>query len=179
RLVDLRVGADPVVLGADVDVHVGVGAVVLDAPADVGEPEGVLRLGGEAPVHQGVAGGGADDAAPRPLAHDRPEAGQLEAVGEDVFVGPGVLVGYGHQRPGRVVGLVAVVLAPAADVVADAAPGQLLQHQLAVVAAAVEADVDDQRLALHLGQVGAVELGVAPGAHVGEVDVADPALGRL
>src|SRR5205814_9264896 len=68
---------------------------------------------------------------------------------------------------------------PAADVVADAAPGQLLQDELADVAAAVEADVDDERLVLHLGQVRAVELGVAPGPHVGHVDVADPAFRHL
>jgi hypothetical protein len=151
RLVELGVAALDVILRADVDLDIGIRAVVLHAPPDIGEPEGVFRLGGEAPVDQGVAGRNSDHATPGSLPHHGAEAEQLEAVGEDVAIGAGVLVGDGHQRPGRGVGRVGLRFAPAADVVPDAPPGELLQHELADVPASVEPDVDDEGVAFHLG----------------------------
>ena len=46
------------------------------------------------------------------------------------------------------------------------------------MAAAVEADVDDEPVAVHLREVVAVELREAARPHVRDVDVADPALRR-
>ena len=47
------------------------------------------------------------------------------------------------------------------------------------MSAAVVADVDDQRVAVELGQIAAVELGEPPRSHVGDVDVADAAAGAV
>ena len=66
-----------------------------------------------------------------------------------------------------------------AVVPAPTVPGELLQHQLGGVAAAVVPHVDDQapRAATSRMQV-AVQLGPAVGDHVRDVQVADPAAGR-
>ena len=57
--------------------------------------------------------------------------------------------------------------------------GELLQHQLRGVPAAVVPDVDDQALAGDLEDEVAVQLGPAVGDHVRDVQVADPAAGQL
>ena len=131
------------------------------------------------PSTSSVARPDADDAAPGARAHQRADAHQLEAVREDVAVAAGVFVGQRHHRAGgRFLG-VGRGAAPARHVVGDALARHLLQQQLRDMAAAVVAQVDDQRVAVAFGAEVAVELGEAVGHHVGQVQVADAPGGLL
>ena len=111
---------------------------------DIGEPVTELRLGGDGPIDQRLLGPDPHDSSPGSHADQRTQAEHLEGVGEDVTVGPGVLVGQAHHRPGRRIVGDRLRQPPTGDLVADSPSHQLLDQQLADVAAAVEANVDHQ-----------------------------------
>ena len=179
RLGHLRVVAVAHVVRGDVDVVVGIGSVVLHGPADVDEPEREFRLGRDRAVDQAMVGVDADDAAPGPLPDQRAEAVEFEAVAEDVAVGARELVGERDHRAADGLGRIGHRRAPARDVVADAFARQFLEQERRDVAAAIIPHVDDQRVAIELGEIPAMELREAPGTHVGNVQVADAAVGAL
>ena len=117
----------------------------------------------------------ADHAAPGALADELADAHQLEAVAEDVAVGPRLFIGQRDHGTRR--GLVGIAgrLAPAQQVPGDALAGDLLQQQLRDMAAAVVADIDDEPVAIALGGEVAVKLGEARAHHVGQMEVAHAA----
>src|SRR5690606_3431119 len=99
--------------------------------------------------------------------------------GDHVAVGAGRLVGQRHHRPARGVGGVRHRLGVAGEVPAEDGAGQFLDDEFADVAAGVAAHVHDEGGPGHLHAQVAVELGPAGAAHVGDVQVAAPAVAQL
>src|SRR6202044_255519 len=98
-------------------------------------------------------------------------------AGHDAPVRACELVGQGDQRAARGVVRVTVGTQPARYLPAGDPARELLDDELRGMAAPVAADVDDQRLAAHLGPQVAVEVRPALPHHVGHVQVADLAVG--
>jgi len=107
--------------------------------------------------------------------HHRPEMEDLDGRGDDVAVRPGELISECHHGPARRVPAGRwLAAARAATSQADHPPGELLHHELGDMAAAVAADVHDQRVPGHLAAQIAVEVGPAFADHVRNVQVTDP-----
>ena len=143
------------------------------------EPEGELGLAGHRAIDKAMPGPDADHSAPAAHADERSQAQLAPGVGEDVAVAAAVLVGEGDHGPARCLERVGDGGADARDVVAEPAAGQLLDEEARDAAAAVEAGVDDEALAVVLEQEASVELAEALGPHVRDVDVAEAAAAGL
>src|SRR5580704_4387159 len=121
----------------------------------------------------------ADHASPGPLAHERPEAIDLEEVAEDIAVGTCELVRQRDHRSGRRLWGIRKNVAPPRHVVPDALARQFFQEKRRYVAAAVEARVNNQCVAVDLGKKAAMEFGKTPRTHIGDVQISDAARSSL
>ena len=74
----------------------------------------------------------------------------FEACGEHVSIGTSELVGNQHQMPPQGMVGVGFRTAPAWHVITQVAMGELFQYQWGNPASSIEADIDDQPLAVDL-----------------------------
>ncbi len=90
--IQLGIAIGQVIFRAVVDFDVGIDAVVFDGPAAGGAPPAELGLGGHAAVDERFIRANAGDPTPGARADQGAKFERAESVGEDVPIGPGMLV---------------------------------------------------------------------------------------
>ena len=166
--------------GIVIDHDVGIDAVALDDPVLA-----VLRIGRElrpeelAAISQRKRIANADDAAPGAFADQFAKAHRLEAIRENVAVGGGELVTERDHRADEGLRRIRLRRAVARDLDHDERAPEPLDDERRNKAAAISAHIDDESFLFDLREVLLGEFVQARLAHVGDVDIADFAVGFL